>query len=108
MEVGDSLAGVAPAVDDNPESGGFVPDTEFFRHVAGGDEQVAEDGRVFIIGAGNTGDGFFRNDEHVDGSLGADITEGEAEIVLMDDVGGDFPGDDAFEEGHGATTEGAT
>ena len=36
--------------------------------------------------------------------LWGDVVEGEAEIVLVDDFGGDFPGDDFFEEGHGRVT----
>lgn len=37
----------------------------------------------------------------MDGSLGLDIVEDDAEVVLVLDLGGDFAVDDALEDGFG-------
>ena len=51
-------------------------------------------------GFGDASDWFFGNEKKVDRGLGRNVAEAEAEIVFVDDVGGDFPGDDFFEQGH--------
>ena len=43
---------------------------------------------------------FFGYEEDVDGGLGIDIMEGEAELVFVDDIGGDFAVDDFLEDSH--------
>ena len=62
---------------------------------------MAEGFLVLVLRPGDAGDRLFRHDEDVDGGLRADVAEGDADIVLVDDIGGDLAGDDAFEEGHG-------
>ncbi len=46
-----------------------------------------------------------RDDEEVDRRLGTDVVEREAEVVLVEDIGGDLAGDDAVEDGLGHTVD---
>ena len=101
VQVGNGFTSVAAAVDDEAEAFAFIADAEFLRDVAGGDQEMSQNGFILFPGPCHARDGFFRNDEDVDGCLGADVAEGNADLVLMDDIGGDFPPDDPFKEGHG-------
>jgi hypothetical protein len=50
----------------------------------------------FVLGSGcrNARDFLFWNDQDVNRSLRVDIVESQAEIVFINDPGGNFPGDD--------------
>ena len=61
---------------------------------------MAEEALIIGLGGSDASDGFFRNDEDVDRGLRRDVAEGEALVVFENDVGGDFAGDDFFEECH--------
>jgi hypothetical protein len=98
MEVGDGFAGMAPVIDDEAESG--LDDSEFFGDEAAGVEEVAEQRFIVSGGFGDTRNGFFGNDQNVDGCLWIDVLEGGAEIILEYDVGRNLTGDDFFKEGH--------
>jgi hypothetical protein len=98
MEVRDCFATVGAVVDDEAVAGGG--DVFAAGDVRGGEEEVAEKALVIGLGGSNAGDGFFGDEEDVDWCLGRDIAKGEALIVLENDVGGDFAGDDFFKEGH--------
>lgn len=56
-------------------------------------EQVTEESVVFAMGVGEAGNGFFGDDQNVSGGLGADVVEGEAEIIFVDDISGNFAAD---------------
>jgi len=55
-----------------------------------------------IIGlrGSDASDEFFGNQENVDGRLRGYVAEGQALVVLKNDIGGDFANDDFFEQGH--------
>mgnify|MGYP006969975037 FL=1 len=55
------------------------------------------------IGLGSRSDtleGFFWNYQNMHGSLRSDVAEGEAVVILEDDVGRNLAGDDFFEKRH--------
>lgn len=100
MEVGDGLAAVGAVVDDDAEA--VFLEALLFGDGGDAGHHVAEEGLVIVFGEGDAGNWFFGDEEEVGGCLGADVAEAEAEVVFVDDVGGDFAGDDFFEEGaHG-------
>ncbi len=100
MEVGDAFAAVGTVVDHEAESFFAAEDALRSGYFLGGEEEVAEEIAVFRGSFADPGDEFLGDDEDVDGRLGRDIAEGEAEVVFEDDVGGDLAGDDFFEQGH--------
>jgi hypothetical protein len=53
---------------------------------------------VFGFGAGEVDDRLFGDQEDVDGGLGGNIAEGEAEVIFVDDISGDFAADDFAED----------
>ena len=63
-------------------------------------EEMAQEFLVFGRAFGDANDWFFGNEKKVDRGLGRNVTEAKAEIVFVDDVGGNFPGDDFFKQGH--------
>ena len=54
---------------------------------------------IVRFGVGQGGDGVFGDDQDVDGRLGIDVSEGEGEVVFVDDVGGNLAPDDFAKEG---------
>lgn len=100
MEVRDGFAGVGSVIDHETEAAGQL---EFFGDRAGGEEEVAEDGLLVGGGVADAGDDGFRDDQEVDWSLGCDVMDDDAAIVLVFDLRGDFTVDDALEEGLGHT-----
>ena len=62
---------------------------------------MSEEG--MILGRDGTVAGvmFFWNDKNVDRGLGGEITEGEDVIIFVENIGGEFAVDDAFEDGFG-------
>jgi len=102
VEVGDGFAAILAVVDDQAEAGFFlIEQVELCGDVAGDEEEVAEEVGVLVFGAADARDGFFWNDEDVDGSLWVDVVEGEGFVGFVDDGGGDFAGDDFLKDGHG-------
>lgn len=98
VEMGNGFAAVGAVVDDKAVAcGGYVFAAG---DVGGGEEEAAEKRLIIGFGGSDSRDVLFRNDENMDRSLRRDVAEGEALIVLEDDVGWYFAGDDFFEEGH--------
>lgn len=95
VEVFDGLAAVRAGVDDEPVATFEVLGAG---DLAGGGEQIAEQGGVFGQGVGVGGDVTFGNDEHVHGRLGVDVGEGDGMGILMQARDRDFPGDNFAEE----------
>lgn len=56
---------------------------------------------ILAAGLRQTGERFFGNDQDVGGGLGADVFEGEAEVVFVDNIGGNFSLDDFAKNGVG-------
>ena len=96
VEVGDGLAAVGAVVDCDAEAG--FGDAEFPCDLRSGEEKVAEDGLVFGGGFADARDGLLRDDENMHRCLRGNVPERAAEIVLVEDVGGDFPFVDFLEK----------
>ena len=60
---------------------------------------MAEEGLIFRAGFADACDQFFWDHQHMHRCLWLDIVNGDAELVLMGDLGGDFPSDDFLKEG---------
>ncbi len=107
VEVGDGFAAVGAVVHHEAEA---VIEVELVGDFGGDEEEVADEGLVGGGGLGEAGDGFFGDDEDVDGGLGVDVAKGVADIVLINGGAGDFAVNDALEEGfvgHGEEEVGA-
>ena len=49
---------------------------------------------LVITGIGQPGNGLFRDHQDMHGGLGVDVPERQAQIILVDDIGRNFPPDD--------------
>lgn len=99
MQMSNSFASVGAVIDHEAKAAG---EAEFAGDGAGGEQEVAEDRLLVGRGLADAGNDRLGDDEQVDGSLRGDVVDDDAELVLVFDFGGDFAGDDAFEEGgHG-------
>jgi len=96
VEVGDGFAAVGAVVDCDAEAG--FGDAELGGEFSGGQEEMAEDGLVIGGGFADARDGLLRDDENMHRCLWGSVPEGAAEIVLVEDVGGDFPFVDFLEK----------
>lgn len=97
MQVWDRFAPIFAIVDDHSKTivgvAFFAGDLTDFEH------HVAEELLITGFRQGDTGDRFFGDEKEVDRCLGGDVAKAEAEIILVDNVGGNLPGDDFLEEG---------
>ena len=98
MEVGDGLPTIGTVVDDEAEPG--IRDAFEFGDLPCGVEQMAEKFGIGRSGFRHARDHPLGDHEDMNGSLWGDVAEREAPAVLEDDVGGDFAGDDFFEQRH--------
>lgn len=96
MEVRDGFAAVGAVVDHETKAAG---EFEFLGENAGREQQVAEERLVGGRGLAHAGNELFWNDQKMDRSLGLDVVQDDAEVVLVLDLGGDFAVDDALEDG---------
>jgi hypothetical protein len=101
MEVRDRLAAVGAVVDDEAEAFVGGVHAELGGDGTGGEEEVAEEFLVIRRGFADARNGFLGDDENVDGGLRIDVFEGEAKLVFVDNIGGDFAVDDLLEDAHG-------
>ena len=102
VEVGDCLAAVGTVVDDDAEA--VFADPFFLGDAGDAGHHVAEESLIVVFGEGDAGDWLSGDEEEVGGGTGVDVAEAEAELVFVDDVGGDFAVGDFLEEsfaGHG-------
>ena len=97
MQVRHGFAGVGSVVEDQPVT--ILPETEFVGDFRGLQHQVSKDLVIFGLGLGNARNGLLRDDQNMRRCLWFDVAEGDHEVVLIDDSGGDFAGDDSFEQG---------
>ena len=96
--MGYGFSAVGAIVDDDPEA---IFGVAFLAgDLADFQEEMAQEHLVVGRAFGDANDWFFGNEKKVDRGLGRNVPEAEAEIVFVDDVGGNFPGDDFFEQGH--------
>lgn len=95
VEVEDGLTGVGTLIDDQT----VAFKAELFANDSSGVEQVSVITGFFDKShAGDFGAG---NDEDMNRGFGLDIAKGDAEIIFINDIGGDFAIDDLGEDrGH--------
>ena len=55
---------------------------------------------ILRISFGNAWDGFLRDYENVRGSLRVNVVEGQYEVILVNNICGDFAGNNFFEQRH--------
>lgn len=96
MEMGDSFASVLTIVDDHPETLFLV--TLLTGNLSDLEHQVAQEFLITGFGKRDPGDGFLGNEKEVDRSLRCNVAEAETEIIFVNDIGRNFPGDDFLEE----------
>ena len=104
MQVRHGLPSVGAIVDDHPES--FGAEAFLFRDDPYPGEEVAEEILVGGFGFPDPHDQLPGYEEKVYRSLGGDVAEAEAEVVLVDDVARDFTVGDLLEDGflsHGSS-----
>jgi len=96
MQVRHGLPRVRAIVEDQPIAVSL--EAEFLGDFGGLEQKVAEDLVIRGSGFGDARDRFLRNDQHVRRCLRFDIAESDDQIVLIDNRGRDFPGDDFLEQ----------
>ena len=96
VQVGDGFATVRTVVDYDTVTGG---EFEVAGDLGGGEEQVAEEGLIFGRSFCHTCDQFFRNHQHMHGRLGLYVVDGDAVLILMRNLGGNFMVDDFLKYG---------
>lgn len=96
MKVRNGFARVFAVVEDEAESG--VGDAFASGDFGGDKEEVAKNRLIFRSGETDAWDRLAWDDEDVDRSLGRDVAEGQAEIILEDNFGRDFAVTDFLEE----------
>jgi hypothetical protein len=96
VEMRDRFAAIGPVINDEAEAG--VMEAFLLRDGLRDDEEVAEQFLVLSGSDRDTGNFPLRNDKDVDGRLGMGVVKRNAGFVLVDNPGGDFPGDDAGED----------
>ena len=87
MEVIDGLPSLRAAIHHQPIS---VMESQLGRESARREDQMPHQRLVRFLQVGQRRDRLFGDDEDVGRGLGGDVTEGEAEFVFVDDVGGNF------------------
>ncbi len=99
MKVGDGFAAIRAIIDDESIASFF--ELAQTGNPLGGDKEMSEEGMILGRDGAVAGVMFFWNDKNVDGCLGGEITEGEDVFILVENIGGEFAVDDAFEDGFG-------
>ena len=94
----DAFAGVFSVVDGQAKS--VFVQAKVACNIFGLQEQMAEHLTIIRFGLGDAGDRLFGNHQHVHGGLRVNVVKGEDEVVFVDNVGGDFAGDDFLKESH--------
>jgi hypothetical protein len=98
VEMRNRFPAIAAVIDHEPESG--ILDAERAGDGAGSEEKMAEEVGVGISGVADAWDYTFWNHEDMDWGLRVDVAEGEAEVVIVDNVGRNLAGNDFLEWCH--------
>lgn len=91
MQVKNALSNTLAVVHNKPKG---ILHAFLAGHLVGSQNQVPEQGLVFFTSIDNPGDGFSGDDQDVHRGLGVRITKGHTLVIFVDDIGGNFPGDD--------------
>ena len=92
MEMRNTLAAIRAIVDDETEP--CVVEALLLGNLLRCVNQVTKKGFIGNRTFRDAGNFLFRDDQDMDGRLGLDVVESQAEIVFVGDPGGNFPGDD--------------
>jgi hypothetical protein len=95
MDVEDFLASVGPAVQD--ESVSSLVDLLFLGEPGGHPDHAAERRLIRLGHVGDSRNRFVGDDEDVGRRLGLDIPKRGHQLILIDELGGNFPSDDLRE-----------
>lgn len=98
MQVGNGFAPMASVIDDDAKSCGV--EALLPGQFGCGEEKMSQQTGLFRCRFSEPGDENLGNDEGMKGSLRVDVTDGDAAIILMEDVGRNFAGHDFFKESH--------
>ena len=99
MQVRHGFAAVGAVVDHNAEAGAEV---QFFCQGLRRQQEMTEQSLVTGDGLIEARDKSLREDQHVHWRLRLDVVDGETQVILMDDLGGDLTVGDFLENGlHG-------
>ena len=102
MKVRDRLPAISPIIDYQAKS--RILQTFRLRDLSRNKQQVAKQLFIILRGHGDPRNLLFGNDNDVCRSLQFDVVKRQAEIVLMHDAGGNFPGKNSGENvGHKRT-----
>lgn len=103
VQVRDAFASVRAVVDHDPESLGKF---QVRGHLSGDEQKVPEERFVPFPRVADPGDGLAGNYQKMNRSLGLNVTQNDAAVVLVEEVTRDLSGDNFFEQGflgHGET-----
>ena len=94
MQVEHALTGVRAIIDYQPEG---IRNAKLFCHAVGSEQEVPEQRLIRCRCVSKARYFLLRNDQHVCGRLGIDVTECQAQIILVDDIGRQLAPDDLAE-----------
>ena len=94
VQVKDALPGLFAVIDDQTK---IFFATQRARDLTGFEQQMPQYLLIVGGGVGDFRDGFFRDDQNVDGGLRVDVLERQTAIILIDDIGGYLARDDLAE-----------
>ena len=92
MEMGDRFAAVRSVINDQAKAG--IVDAFLSGNVLGNIKKMAEQRFIGDGGLTYPCDLLLGNDQDMDGCVRGDVVKSQAEIVFVDDPGGNFPGND--------------
>lgn len=96
VEVIDRLPAEFAAIGDDAVA--RVGDAKFARDLTDNHPEVAEQSGVILPDGVDRPDFLFWNHQDMDGRLRCDVAKGKAEVVFIDDVGGNLTVDDSLED----------
>ena len=95
MQMRHRFAGVATVVENEAEA--ILRQAQHPGNFGGFQQQMAEQGLIFGLGFGHARNRLLWDQEDMRRRLWGDIVKGDDEVVLIDNPGWDFPGDNFFE-----------
>ena len=97
MQVRHRFAGVRAVIDYEAEA--ILRQAQFPGNFGGFQQQMTELGLVFGLCFGDPRNGFLRDQEDMRGRLRGDVVESDDQVVLINNPGRDFTGDDFLKQG---------
>ena len=97
VQMRDGFSSVGAVVDDGAKA--RFREAFLLRDDAHARKEVPEEGGLFRGRFRDARDELLRNKEEVDRGLGLDVSEAEAEVIFINDLGRNFTGDDLLKNG---------